>query len=219
MCNVNTAAAPSSKVNTAATLSSIVLQAYGGFSSARQQQSAGQQENRYYNYLADISENNAGLVQDQAARDTLQLRREANRTIGSQRAAMAANGVSGVTAEDVITDTLSEADIDASAIRYNADMKTYNARVEAAGYRTKGAQAKASGDVTAYNTLLGTATSVAGSWLAYSQTSMGKTPKRASATQIRSAAMNTVRDNLPSSKLSLFGTGKKSWWQNNGTLR
>lgn len=173
-------------------------QVVGGAAQANAAQQEGRAQQRYYEYLAGQNEKQAqaaiqsgedqtSLIQDSAATETSNLRRSQRQFVGSQKVALAANGVplSSVTAEDLAHDTFKKEEMDAETIRYNADVKSWEAqtsarnqavalRDQASGYRMAGANARRAGDTAAVTSLLGTATSVAGSWYQYGQTSAGK---------------------------------------------
>lgn len=164
----------------------MALQGVGGAFSAYSSYQAGQDQNEYYKHLARQNEREAEIVeragqrqadyiQDQASRDSARVSEEAKRVDATQRAIMAANGVYGVTAEDIALDTLSKADKDRLAVRYNADLRTFetqqetgyraaNLRYEAGMNRAAGKNAKAAGYMNAGVGLLNAATSMASTW-------------------------------------------------------
>ena len=160
--------------------------ASGGFTAYNQYQ-AGSAENKYNQYLAKQSENEgkatldaaerqSGLIQDTAKEQGKQFKRGAAEFNSSQRAAMAAMGVEGVTVEDITNSTYDKQRMDELAIRYNADVKSWETNTNAANknwqlqeqakqYRYAGKNAKRAGAVNAFSTLLGTATSVGGMFM------------------------------------------------------
>jgi hypothetical protein len=116
----------------------------------------------YYNYIASANDQQAvaveqnaqlqnSLIQDQAGRQKLKIREDGDQLQGAQRATMAANGVSGATAEDVIRDSLSRQQKDELAIQYSADLKdwanTREAKLKAWDLRTQAVMGRKS----AYN--------------------------------------------------------------------
>lgn len=194
------------------------LNAYGAIQ-------AGKSQADYYSFLA--SQNNkqaidvekAGTaditgVQTQAELTTAQKARDEARVEGSQRAAAAANGVGGgsVTSQDIAKDTVNTATRDADAIRYNADIKSFeigqNTKLQAGALRDQASQfgqaginATKAGGLNAVSSLLNGATSVASNWYQWKQTSDGaKVPKLDddSSTKILSSPYR------PRSKLSLY---------------
>ncbi len=156
--------------------------ASGGFQ-AYNQYKQGVAESKYNNYLATQSENEgkaalaAGqkqseLVQDSAKEQGKSFKRGAAEFNSAQRAAMAAMGVEGVTAEDVASDTFNKQRMDELAIRYNADVKSWETTTQAANqnwqsqeqakqYRYAAKNAKQAGKTAAFTTLLSTAASTA----------------------------------------------------------
>jgi hypothetical protein len=156
--------------------------ASGGFQ-AYNQYKQGVAESKYNNYLATQSENEgkaalaAGqkqseLIQDSAKEQGKSFKRGAAEFNAAQRAAMAAMGVEGVTAEDVASDTFNKQRMDELAIRYNADVKSWETQTQAANqnwqsqeqakqYRYAAKNAKRAGKTAAFTTLLSTAASTA----------------------------------------------------------
>lgn len=155
----------------------------GGYAAygAQQQGKANQRMNEYQaatnEAQADLVERNANqnitLTQDMAKNESKSLAAKTMEVQGLQKAALAANGVSGVTAADISNDTISKADLDQQAIRYNADIKSYATKTDATNqswalksqakqFRQAGKNAADAGNIAATSTLLNTATAVAG---------------------------------------------------------
>ncbi|MBN2453748.1 MAG: hypothetical protein JXB40_05775 [Candidatus Omnitrophica bacterium] len=144
----------------------------------------GQTQDAYYKYLAEsneleaqaaekTAETQSTLAQDEAARKAKELKGEVSRVEGAQKAAMAAMGLTGVTAEDVLVDTTNRAKLDADNIRYNADIQSWMANKEGAErawslrnqgtlFGFAGKQAKRAAMINMTSTLLGTASSIIG---------------------------------------------------------
>jgi len=163
----------------------VVATAASGGMMAYGQYAEGQSKNKYYQYLADQNERQASdiektaeqqvtLVQDKAARDAKDLKNSVAKTTGAQKATMAAMGISGVTAEDIITDTFNKAKLDAANLRYNADIESWSTnkgaseqagalRSQATSFRFAGKEAKRAAALDMTGTLLGTAGSILGS--------------------------------------------------------
>ena len=180
----------------------MALQGISGAYSAYSSYQAGQDQNEYYKYVARQNEREAEIVQrssdrqvsyiqDQAARDSAKVSEDERRIAASQRAVMAASGVQGVTAEDIALDTMSKADKDRLAVRYNADLRTFETQQEtgyrvldlknqAAMNRIAGKNAKAAGILEASTGLLNTATTMANTWYMDKKlnTKAPKEPKR-----------------------------------------
>lgn len=170
--------------------------AAGGVSAYSQYQQ-GAAQNRYYKQMAANSEIEAGYalaegeqalkvgrqqskaVQDTASYQGKQLKESQAEFSAAQRAIMAANGVTGVTAEDISNSTFNKQQLDEMALRYNADVKSWEvntdasyknqskkyqawqSNIQAGQYQYAGKAAKYSGQVGAFTTLLATAASVA----------------------------------------------------------
>lgn len=168
-----------------------------GGASAYTQYQAGAAENKYYKQLAAQSDLEAGnallegqyalergrqqskVIQDVASQESKQLKGNQAAFNAATRAQLASQGISGVTAEDIAKTNLSKQQMDELALRYNADVKSYEAmtragyedyqsRFKSYGLKTQAGQqryagkaAKYAGKVGAFNTLLGTAASVA----------------------------------------------------------
>ncbi len=70
----------------------------------------------------------ADLIQDQGKAEGKKLKRQQLKLLGKQKAALAAMGISGVTAEDIMSDTLQVQDMDEATLHYNADQATWEAK-------------------------------------------------------------------------------------------
>lgn len=162
----------------------ISAMAVAGGTQAYSQYQQGVATNKYYQSLADASEKRGeaayktGLKQSQLIQDAAKVENKsqelkAAETASSQRAALAANGIdlSSVTAQDIASDTFSKAKMDELNLRYNADMKSWQAieegnqalwssKIEAGQYRAAGKSAKKTGAINAFSTLAGTAVSI-----------------------------------------------------------
>jgi hypothetical protein len=114
------------------------------------------------------SERQSTLVQDTAKEEGRRLKESQAEFNASSRAAMAAAGVYGGTAEDILSSNISKEQRDEMALRYNADVKSWEAitqgryskwasDVESENLEYAGRQAKKSGKRAAIGTLLGTA--------------------------------------------------------------
>ena len=127
-------------------VAAVVISVVGAGVSAYGQYSQGQAQKKMYKYQADVaerqaqidqqtSETNAHLTQYQASQDAKQLQRKYMIVEGAQKASRAASGLGGggVTEGDIATDTFNTKNIDESMIRYNADLKSWGIRNQAAG--------------------------------------------------------------------------------------
>lgn len=168
-----------------------LMNTYAALAGANSQQS-------YYNYLADLGEQQAGMVErrgerqvsdimDAASRQSQTVKTRGKQVNSSQRAAMAANGMGAgsASAEDVVYSSEianendlrqigTNANIAATETRYDAAMEAINLRNQAAGNRVAGKYAKATGYTNAATSILNSASSVASYWYQWKDTSAGK---------------------------------------------
>lgn len=187
---VTTAVAGTAGMTAGAAMAANLALAAGGLAvasgglSAYGQYQAGQSQDKYYKYLADqnnleaeaaqkTAEQQSTIAQNEAAQRSKELTGDIRTVKGNQKAAMAAMGIYGVTADEILSDTTNKAKLDMANIRYNADITSWAAKKEAtekgwalnnqAGlFRMSGTQAKTSSYINMGSTLLGTAASVAG---------------------------------------------------------
>lgn len=153
--------------------------AVGAYNTAKSQQAALEAQ-------AQVAANNAQLATWQGE-DSLQRGQVAasgatmktGQQVGSQRAALAANGVdlSMGSAQNIITDTEFIGKVDANTIQDNAAREAWGYRMQSRNYTDQARAARAGASninpwLAAGTSLLSSATSVAGKW--YGQTSMGK---------------------------------------------
>jgi hypothetical protein len=154
------------------------MQAYG-------QYQEGSATNKYMQRVAETQEEQgrielargqkqSELIQDSAKFTGTKQSTDAARVESAQRAALVAKGIdlSSVTAQDLASETMSKSKLDELAIRYNADINSWNVMqdakykkwgldTEAMYSRLTGKNAKKSGQRQAFTTLLGTAASMA----------------------------------------------------------
>lgn len=162
---------------------SVAMAVSGGMSAYGQYQE-GVATNKYYQSLADASikkgeadyktgVKQSELIQTSAKSQDKAQKLQAAEAASAQRAALAANGVdlSSVTAQDIASDTFSKAKMDELNLKYNADMKSWQAmeqarqsvwssKIQADQYRVAGKNAKQAGKLKAFTTLVGTAASI-----------------------------------------------------------
>jgi len=114
----------------------------GGISSYQQ----GKQQQAYYNYQAKVQQENAKIAESNAAMERQQGIEEARlqriksaQAIGSQKTAMAANGVDVTqgTALDVIEDTAAMGELDALQTRYNYERKALAYESQASNFKNQ----------------------------------------------------------------------------------
>lgn len=155
------------------------LQLASGIAQARSIRAEGEATNSYYQYLAQQNQQQAilaertGAAQSKAIQDTQklqgrQLKISQAEFNASQQAALAANGIVGVTASDIAKSTFSKQALDENILRYNSDVKSYESvvagqnqayglRSQATGFQAAGAQAKYASQIQSRNTLLSSA--------------------------------------------------------------
>lgn len=158
------------------------LQVAGGVMQARSQYQAGMASAAYNDYLSKQAEQEAiatervGKAQSAAIQETAAFRskglaRSQAKESSSQRAALAAAGVQGVSAENIVGDTSNVQAMDRATLRYNADLdswqtmtdstyRAYAARNQASQYKAAAGFERSAAKRNAFTTLLGTATSV-----------------------------------------------------------
>ena len=135
--------------------------------------------------IENTAERNITATQIAAADESQRLLRDVSIVAGAQRATIGAFGIGGgVTAEDIARDTFTKSQLDQSAIRYNANLKSWqisteakhnvwilgeesrnriwSLEVEAKQYDYAGRFAKKAAKKKAIGTILSTATQVAG---------------------------------------------------------
>lgn len=126
----------------AAAISGIAGGVVGGVSSYQQ----GKAQQAQYDYQAKVNEENAKIAQHNADVQRQQGIEEARlqrlktaSVIGSQQAAMAANGIDVTqgTAVDVIGDTAAMGELDALQTQYNYEMKAYGYETEAGNFKNQ----------------------------------------------------------------------------------
>lgn len=167
----------------------------GGLYSASNQIQAGKDERNYYNMSANTDEAQAKIVkvqgdravtntQDKAAFDDARLHDQVAAVEGSQKVALAANGVGAgsTSAEDIARDTMTKAAKDEALIRYNADSasdainKDTNVQVmglneQARQKRYAGKMAQKAAKRNAFATILGTSAQTSMSLASYKKVS------------------------------------------------
>ena len=163
----------------------LAAQAIAGGMQAYGQYKEGAATNKYYKGVAAMQEEQgrieyargekqSELIQDSAKWQGKKQKTEAAQVASSQRVAMAANGIdlSSVTSQDIASSTMTKANMDEFAIRYNADVNSWNTmedakykrwalNVQANQSRATGKNALSAGKTASFNTILSTAASMA----------------------------------------------------------
>jgi len=167
-------------------VASVALTGLSGYMQARGERAEGIAQSNYYNYMANQNEMQAEealkrgdlqsrLIQDQAKREGKNLKQSQAKLAASQINAMAASGldISSVSSEDIASSTYDTQREDELALRYNADIKTWENNTDASyknwAFRTDAEQARYSArnalwasKIKYRNTLLSTATKMVG---------------------------------------------------------
>lgn len=138
------------------------MEAFGGLVGAYNQYQQGAMESDMYNFQAD-------QILEQGKSQAEALNRRGKQIMSTQKAAMAANGMSldSVTADDIVYDTANQIALDELTIKYNANLEAFQSR-------QGGKNAKRAGRTQGMTTLLGTASQVSDSWKEWKKTSQGK---------------------------------------------
>lgn len=165
------------------TITAVGLTAAAGGIGAYNQYQEGVATKNYYDAQAQQAQNEgqlalqqgqkqSELIQDTAKVQGKQLKTSQSQFNASQRAEMAASGLQGGSAEDILNTSFNTQQMDEMALRYNANVKSwettesakyknYALGVQADQYRVAGKNAKRAGKMNAFSTLLGTAGSLA----------------------------------------------------------
>lgn len=110
-------------------------------------------------FNAKMSEFNATATEQEGILAENSVRRQSAYAIGQQRANLGASGFSGGTADDVLADTMYQAQLDALTTRYNYNNKATALRQQATLQRASGKDARSAAYIKASASLLKGATS------------------------------------------------------------
>ena len=149
----------------------------GGVMSAFGEAKQGKEIQQAQNFNAQIAEQEAGVVRQNAVLNEYRQRKSLTQNVGAMTAAYAKSGVSVSTGSplDVIADSISNAELDISISKYNSEAEARNKESQAKMMRWQGLQAQNLGYAKAGSTLLTTATSAAS---ALSKEKLLTTPKK-----------------------------------------
>lgn len=160
-------------------IAAVALTASAAVGTAYSQYMQGKAQRSYYDFLSEQSllksrlaseaaEETAGYAQDEASRMNSNLNKAVKQIDASQKTALIASGISleSVTAQDIANDTYGKQKLDEMAIRYNAELKGYQARkaailtgvqaaAEAGGFQAAGNLAYGTGIANAQSSLIG----------------------------------------------------------------
>lgn len=190
------------------------LQLGGGIASAFGARSYANSQANYLSTMANIT----GTMADKAIDSTeyvggmqaSAVRAKGQQMIGTQKAALAANNISGgFTYQNILDDTTAKSEKDALAIQYNTDAQAQNIRNQAslqiAGLNAQASATKAQGQVSFVNGLLSTGSQFANNYFGWQGTSKGSA-------QGATAASYNTSNSLEKSVLgdTNFYTGNKT---------
>lgn len=140
--------------------------AYSAYTSGKAQAAAASAQAEQANANAE-----AALEEGRVAE--AQQRRKVAQTLGTQRAALAANGAElgdmDSSAQNILGDTAQWGDYDARLTRYNSEMKAWSYKNQANAYSASASQYTTAGAIGAGASLLSGASSVANSWYNYNK--------------------------------------------------
>lgn len=106
------------------------------------------------NFNKNISRFNANTTRQNGAIEEARVRREAQRRIGQMRANAGASGLDGGTIDDLLSESMFEAEMDALTTRYNYRRQAEGYDMEAEMYGEAGGDARMAGYVGAASSLL-----------------------------------------------------------------
>ena len=171
--------------------SSMGLQIFGALSSANAAKANAQSQQEQLNYTANLAEINARTSESQAQqtllagqREEQKLRISTSALKGSQRVALAANGVDlGVgSAAQILTTTDVLGEIDANTIQANAIKSAWGYRAQASNQTSQAMSSRAAASAISpssafASSLLGSSGQVASSWYAFDRQGAWDKPK------------------------------------------
>jgi hypothetical protein len=131
------------------TVGSTVVSAVGQMQQANNQQ-------RWYNYNAQVADTNAAMARDRAEADAADKRRQLERLQGSNRASIAKSGVTNSgSALLVMEDTAMQGELDALRLQYGGIVQSNSFKQEAAINRWQAATTRSSLPLQLAGTVLG----------------------------------------------------------------
>lgn len=153
-----------STAGAALTVAGLGLGVLGGIQQANAARADGKYQQQVANNNAILAEQNATDAYRRGALEEEKHRATVRRAIGSQRAALAANGLDLGTGTpvDLVTESAKFGEMDALTIRANAAREAWGFQSSAEQYRADGRAARASGNNAANGTLLTTGASLFG---------------------------------------------------------
>jgi len=130
-----------------ATILGTLIQAFSQYQQGRATEAASE-------YNAQVAERQAQAATQKAAFDETARREKGRKLLATQRAASATTGATIGSFEPLFSQTASDTELDALAIRYGGQIESERSLSQAGLYRYQGKQAKRSGILSAGATLL-----------------------------------------------------------------
>lgn len=142
------------------------MQIAGSYSKSKAEELQGDWEKSLNEHNARLAEMDSQDALERGERDATELKRQSKRLIGSQRVALAAQGLEldDGTALQLQTDTAEQAELDAITTRNNAWREAWGYRAQAQESRNRGAMAYSAAMTGARNTMISGYTAAAGSF-------------------------------------------------------
>lgn len=162
-----------------ATIAAAAVSAYGAVQSGNAAKNQAEYQSAVDRNNQQTAEWQAKDALDRGAEAERQQRLKVQSALGSQRAAMAANGVDLTSGSplDILGDTAMYGELDALTIRSNAEREAYGYRAQSQNFGTsaqltqmRGSAAQTAGAIGAGSTLLAGAGQAAGTWAKFGGT-------------------------------------------------
>lgn len=134
-----------------------------GFVQAASQRAAAKFQKGIFDYNAKVAEAQATIAEQRGSEMANRARQKARRLIGSQRAALGAQGLdpNAPASLDIQTETALIGELDAMTIRNNAALEAWGFRTQATGFTSQGRLASFAGRSKAVGSIISAGASVA----------------------------------------------------------
>ena len=148
-----------------------------GFNQSRAYSAEGAYQKQIYDSNAQIADIQAADAIDRGNRDASALKKQTKRLIGSQRAALAAQGIEVNDADALALqmDTAGQGAQDALKIKNNAWMEAWGYKVQSANYTSQGNFANLAAQNKSRNTILTTGLNIANDFASFNASTPTKT--------------------------------------------
>jgi len=157
----------------------------------------------------DRAQAQSELAQDQGKEDSVKLRRQQMKFLASQKANLAAMGISGVSTEDIISDTTMIQEQDKSTLKWNADMASWEA-ITTGTYQAWASNNQAAvADASKYNTRKATNMKMTSTFLKTASSVVGSFSAGGGASQANSAGTGGSVNTGMTAGGSSFGSGTR----------